>query len=281
MKVSIIVNVYNRVHLLRKALLSLKYQSLVPDELILSDDGSQEDIPSSIQSIVRDLNYPIKFISQVHNGYRLARCRNNGARHAAGDYLIFLDQDIILNKTYLETLVKHRKERQFCVSYPIRLTPQQSDQVTDSLIESSNFSGILTVSQIRKIKKQYFKDNFYRLLKQLRLRGMGPKLRGGVSAINRADYEAVNGYDENYQGWGNEDDDLGRRLYAAGIQGRNPFYTEFPLHLFHQPHHQNGERVNKEYYNQQKKAIDSGDFRCQFGFDNPVGDDELVVMKLN
>lgn len=281
MKVSVIINVYNRVHLLTKALLSLKNQSLVPDELILSDDGSQEDIPSGIQNIVSDLNFPVKFISQGHNGYRLAKCRNNGARHAAGDYLVFIDQDIVLNKTFVATCVKHRNERQFCVSYPARLTQQQSELVTDSMIKSSNFTEVLTKSQIRKIKKQYLKDNFYRLLKQLRLRGMGPKLRGGVAAINREDYEAVNGYDENYQGWGNEDDDFGWRLCCAGICGKNPFYHEFPLHLYHEPFHHAGQRVNLVYSQQQRKTIKKGVCRCRFGFENSLGDEELVVMTLN
>ncbi|MCU0645392.1 MAG: glycosyltransferase [bacterium] len=281
MSVSVIITVYNRAHLLMKALLSLKHQSLLPDELILSDDGSQEDIPLAIQNIVSELDFPVKFISQKHNGYRLAKCRNNGARHASGDYLIFIDQDIVLNKAFVETFVKHRTQKQFCVSYPVRLTQKQTDLVTDSLIESSNFSRIVSYSQIIKIKKQYLKDNLYRILKKFRLRSIGPKLRGGVAAINRADYETVNGYDENFQGWGNEDDNFGRRLCHAGICGKNPFYDEFPLHLYHEPFHRYGHRVNLAYFHQQLKELKKGVYRCQFGFDNPLDNEEIVVMTLN
>ena len=36
--------------------------------------------------------------------------------------------------------------------------------------------------------------------------------------FDRADYERVNGYDENFVGWGCEDDDLRLRLRHAGVR---------------------------------------------------------------
>ncbi|MDZ7340812.1 MAG: glycosyltransferase [candidate division KSB1 bacterium] len=281
MKLSVIIAVYNRSYLLAKSLVSLKHQSLAPGELILSDDGSDEDIIAAIDPLVRSLPYPVKFVSQKHQGFRLAKCRNNGSKQASGDYLIFIDQDIVLNRSFLEICLKYRRERQFCVALPVRLTADQSRLLTPEAIERGQWQGIVTEAQRRKIKRQYYKDNFYRFLRALHLRRSGPKLRGGAVAINREDFVAINGYDENYQGWGNEDDDLGRRLYAAGLRGKNPFCDEFPLHLYHPPHHQDGARVNKGYHSQRKKAILRGDFRCQFGLDHPLGSEELVIRNLN
>jgi glycosyltransferase involved in cell wall biosynthesis len=197
LKVSIIITVFNRVHFLKKALLSLKNESLMADEIIISDDGSQEAITLAIQGIVDEMKCKVKFTSQEHKGFRLARCRNNGARVASGEYLIFIDQDIVLTENFIETFINHKNERQFCVAYPIRLTVKQTDLLNDSIIASFNFKPMLEKKQIQKIKKQYIKDNFYRLLKRFRVREIGPKLRGGVAAINREDYIQVNGYDEN------------------------------------------------------------------------------------
>ena len=281
LKVSIIINVFNRVDFLKKALISLKYQSIVPDEIIISDDGSEEDIPSAIKDIIKDMNCRVKFATQEHKGFRLARSRNNGVRLASGDYLIFFDQDIVLTKNLIETFIKHNSKHQFCVAYPIRLTMKQTDFLKDSMIAPPNFKRILEKKQIHKIKKQYFKDNFYQILKRFRLRTVGPKLRGGVAAINREDYIQVNGYDENYQGWGNEDDDLGRRLYRAGIHGKNPFYHEFPLHLYHEPNHRQGKRVNQTYYSQRLKEIKNGGYRCEHGFENPSSSEKIVNIDLN
>ncbi len=281
MKVSIIITVFNRIHFLKKTLLSLKYQSFAPEEIIISDDGSQEEVPLAIQGAVSDMNCKVKFTNQEHKGFRLARCRNNGARVASGEYLIFIDQDIVLTENFIETFIKHNCEQQFCVAYPIRLTAQQTDLLNDSMIASFNFKSILKKKQIQKIKKQYIKDYFYRLLEQFRLRAIGPKLRGGVAAINREDYIQVNGYDENYRGWGNEDDDLGRRLYRAGIRGKNPFYHEFPLHLYHEPFHQAGKRVNQAYYLQRLQEIKIGGYRCEYGFDNPSSSEKIIDIELN
>lgn len=264
-----------------KTLWSLINQSQRPAELILTDDGSEEDIVAAIDPMVRKLAYPVKFISQKHQGFRLAKCRNNGAKNAAGDYLVFIDQDIVLNRSFLEICMMQRRPRQFCVAYPVRLTPNQSQLLTVEVIERGEWQGIVTTAQARKVKKQYLKDNFYGILRAWHLRRMGPKLRGGAVAINRDDFVAINGYDENYQGWGNEDDDLGRRFYAAGIQGKNPFYDQFPLHLFHPPHHQDGARVNKAYHARRRNAIDHGDFRCEFGLDRPLGDEALAIKILN
>ena len=97
----------------------------------------------------------------------------------------------------------------------------------------------------------------------------------------KSDLLEVDGYDENFQGWGNEDDDLGRRLYKAGIRGKNPFYDDFPLHLYHEPFHIHGKRVNREYYHKRKKEISDGDFKAVNGLSNPLTNEDLKVISFN
>jgi GT2 family glycosyltransferase len=281
-KTSIIIAVFNRVQFLRSCLLSLKHQSIVPDEVILTDDGSTMDVVSQIQDVISDLDARVHYVRQPNKGFRLARCRNNGVRIATGDYLIFIDQDIVCTEHFIKTFIDHRRAKRFCVSYPIRLSPQQTERCTGAVIEQFNFESIIDRRQTEKIHKQYRKDRLYAFLKKLRLSEIGPKLRGGVAAINREDFVNVNGYDEYYRGWGNEDDDLGRRLYKAGITGMNPFFHEFPLHLYHPPHHVNGTRVNQEYYQQRIAAIRAGESVCECGFEHPLDEDdeELTVVNL-
>jgi GT2 family glycosyltransferase len=278
-KVSVIISVFNRVEFLEKCLLSLSRQSYLPDEVIITDDGSTTDVIGPVQDLIRRLDAEVHFVTQPHDGFRLARCRNNGVRVAFGDYLIFLDQDIIGTEDFIRTFVHHRREKRFCVSYPVRLTEEQTDRCRPRVIEEFDFSGIVAPKQIAKIHSQYRKDEFYRILHELALRKMGPKLRGGVAAINREDFEKVNGYDEAYRGWGNEDDDLGRRLYQARIAGRNPFFHDYPLHLWHPPYHEDGHRKNQEYYQQRIDAIRKGQYTCRVGLIHPdgLGDDGSVT----
>ena len=63
-KTSLIITVNNRSNLIRKSLLSLQNQSVKPDELILSDIGSDEEIIKAISIIVKKFAFPVKYIRQ-------------------------------------------------------------------------------------------------------------------------------------------------------------------------------------------------------------------------
>lgn len=279
-KISLIIAVYNRVHLLRKSLMALNNQSILPDELILSDDGSDEDIIGGIQDIVKNFSFPVKIVRQAHKGFRLARCRNNSVRASNGDFLIFFDQDVIHTKDYLKTFINHKKSKRFLTAYPIRLSEEQSEKITEDCIINYDFHKYLLPEQKNKIKNQFVKDYISFIGQKLLFVKRKPKLRGGFCAINREDYLNVNGYDEKFVGWGNEDDDIRRRLYKSGVSGYNPFLKEYPIHLYHEPFHQNGKRVNKEYSSKQIGKINKGQYYCEYGINNPLDDDEVEVIEL-
>lgn len=279
-KTSLIITVYNRVHLLRKSLISLKKQSTLPEEIIISDDGSTEDIASGIADIIKQFNFPIKIVRQEKQGFRLAKCRNNAVKISTGDFLIFLDQDIIHTENFIKTFVVNKKEKRFVTSYPIRLTEKQSENITEDIIDQGDYLFVLKAHQLNKIKKQFIKDYVSYIGHKLYMVKQKPKLRGGVCAINRDDYYAVNGYDEKFIGWGNEDDDIRKRLYKLGVSGFNPFYNEYPLHLYHEPFHISGERVNAEYSNNRSKQISSGNYFCENGI-SKTNLDELEITQLN
>ena len=279
-KISLIITVYNRAHLLRKALLSISYQSVKPDEIILTDDGSDENIIGKVNDIILDLNIPAKFVQQENKGFRLAKCRNNGARNSTGDILIFLDQDLVMSKNYIKSFCENMKAKQFLTSYPIRLSEEQSDKLSEEQIAKQEYNSILTSDQKSKIKKQFRKDYFSFFFHKARLVKQKPKMRGGACAINREDYISVNGYDELYEGWGNEDDDIRRRFFRASIAGYNPHYTEFPMHLYHEPFHNDGVKTNHQYNRKRIAEISWGQFYCEYGFNNPVGDDQISTRTL-
>jgi hypothetical protein len=53
--------------------------------------------------------------------------------------------------------------------------------------------------------------------------------------LARTDFERVNGFDENFLGWGCEDDDFGRRLRAAGVRLISVLNRTWVYHLWHPP----------------------------------------------
>jgi glycosyltransferase involved in cell wall biosynthesis len=279
---TVIITVFNRVDFLRQSLLCLSSQSFLPDEVIISDDGSSEDVMQTLKAEAPRLKMKVKYVQQEHRGFRLSRSRNNAARCASGEQLIFFDQDIIYTKDFIKTFAENVQAHRFLVSWPIRLDAEQTKALTDEMISASLFDSIVTKAQVREVGKQYRKEKLYHYLKKWHLRQIGPKLRGGLFLVNQADYRHVNGFDEKYQGWGNEDDDLGRRLHQSGVIGYNPFLHEYPLHMYHPPYREGEKRVNQDYYLKRKAEIHKqGDFRCEFGLDNSLEDEEVVCLELN
>jgi hypothetical protein len=76
---------------------------------------------------------------------------------------------------------------------------------------------------------RHLRAAFYSLLRS----PTRPKLLGGNLGIARADYERINGYDENFRGWGCEDDDLRMRLRDAGIRVNSIAWWTHTYHLWH------------------------------------------------
>jgi glycosyltransferase involved in cell wall biosynthesis len=277
---SLIVSTYNRPDLLRKALLAVGAQSLPPGEVIIADDGSREDMISSIRPLLPELGFRVILVTQADLGFRAARNRNNALRIASGDRVLSIDQDIVMPHDYVKTFAESLRPGEWFVSWPVRLTEGQSTAVTEEAVRKGACEELPTTEQLLGVRRQLRKDRFYFWLHRLGLRPIGPKLRSGVFGAWREDLLAVNGFDESYKGWGNEDDDLGHRLHRYGARGRHIALPRPALHLYHPSHNARGARANREYYLRRLGEIRRGDFRAAYGIDRSLGDDPPTVLEL-
>lgn len=96
-KISIIVPSYNRSKMLRQCIDSFLGQTINNWELIVVDDGSEEDL-----SFVTSIDKKIRYFKQERNGYGAPRARNLGKRMATGKYLLTFDNDDIALPGLLE-----------------------------------------------------------------------------------------------------------------------------------------------------------------------------------
>lgn len=93
---AVVIPVFNRVRFLRDALRSVFVQTLPPDEIIVVDDGSDDD-PASIVAA-----FPgVRLIRQTNAGPSAAR--NAGIAATASNYVVCLDSDDILLPTAIES----------------------------------------------------------------------------------------------------------------------------------------------------------------------------------
>lgn len=107
-KVSVIVAIYNVEAYLRKCLESIIKQSYKNLEIILVDDGSQDNCPKICDEYaVRDNR--IRVIHQTNQG--LVTARENGFKASYGEYLSFVDGDDWLDENMYEIMVKLAKEQ--------------------------------------------------------------------------------------------------------------------------------------------------------------------------
>lgn len=281
MKLSAVMPVYNPLLHLDLVLESLCSQTSMVDELVITDDGSEEDVLGALRSRREGLPFPVVYVRQPRRGARRARCRNNGIRIAGGDLLFFLDQDIILTPGYVAAFKACNCDRVFLVAHAIRLSEEQTARITVEDVRAGLHGRMPDRMQRKELLSRCRRDFWaYRLHPLVPALGYRPKLRSGVFGIQRRHIEAVNGFDETYEGWGNEDDDLGRRLYRIGVRGRNVFVREFPLHLHHPMAESREARVNRGYYTRRKREIAAGDFRAPRGLSDPVEDGELEVVRI-
>jgi glycosyltransferase involved in cell wall biosynthesis len=101
-KVSVIIPVYKVEKYIASTVQSVLDQTYENFELLIIDDGS----PDKSIEICQQFNDPrIRIIQQNNQGVSAAR--NNGIRHATGDYIAFLDGDDIWLPEKLEKHVQH------------------------------------------------------------------------------------------------------------------------------------------------------------------------------
>ncbi len=96
--ISVIVPTHNRPESLRRTVRSVLDQTLLPDELIIVNDGDEE-IPADIADEVR--RAAVRFIYRRREHPSLPASRNAGIDASAGEILVLLDDDVELGQEFL------------------------------------------------------------------------------------------------------------------------------------------------------------------------------------
>jgi glycosyltransferase involved in cell wall biosynthesis len=98
--ISVIIPTYQRAHVIGEALSSVLRQTHQNFELIVVDDGSTDETAQVVSGFD---DARIRFVPISHGGR--SRARNEGAKRARGDAIVFLDSDDQAEPNWLEELV--------------------------------------------------------------------------------------------------------------------------------------------------------------------------------
>jgi glycosyltransferase involved in cell wall biosynthesis len=200
-------------------------------EVVVTDDGSTDETHRIVEEFARSVRFPVALTTHEHTTFQLARCRNEGAVASTSPYLLFLDGDCVLPPDHVLTHLQHRQHGRAMCGYCTRLDQATSERFDTDVIRSAEYTRWVSRPQARLLAKRDRKARFYRLIRH----PTKPKLTGGNCAIWRTDFENVNGFHENFEGWGGEDTDLGLRLRRAGVPVESILRWTHTYHLWHPP----------------------------------------------
>lgn len=283
-KISVIVTLYNRLEYARNMILSLLHQTLMIDELVFADDGSKDDVADVIKDLVDRCPFEIKVVYQEDIGFRLARSRNNGARVATGDFLIFLDQDVIMPNDFIEKIYNNRKVKRITFTRGFLTSEEEKNRIQEIINKKYDFNEIYkiiyTYQDNKNFRRVMYKDIFYSFLYKLKLRKRGAKIAGLMFALYKTDYLAINGFDENYRGWGKEDDDFCNRFFKYGGETYCVLLKECIIHMYHRVASSKSESPNEDYYQKRKQEISKNNFKSINGYSNSTEKDSVRIKDL-
>lgn len=231
--VSVIVSFYERLPYLKCCLDALALSCADFDEVVIADDGSNEETVRRLKELITRYAFPVTHVTHPKNGFRLSATRNNGIRHARGDYLIFLDCDFLVLPAAIRYHVQMAKPGRFVAGSCKYLAEEPSRTVLASVITPElleHYYQALPDADIIVQHRRFIKRS---ILIRMHLASPRKQSLGGHFSVFKRDIERINGYDENFVGWGGEDEDLGVRLAAAGIYCTSAIRYARVLHAWH------------------------------------------------
>ena len=105
MYISVVIPTYNRLPILQKSIRALEKQELTNDkisgyEIVIVDDGSTDPTLAWLAENRAKLPH-VKTFEQDHQG--AAAARNLGVKNAVGDIIVFIDSDLVVTESFLQS----------------------------------------------------------------------------------------------------------------------------------------------------------------------------------
>ncbi|WCO02985.1 glycosyltransferase family 2 protein [Psychroserpens ponticola] len=227
MKATLIISTYNWPQALELVLLSTLCQTQFPDEIIVADDGSSHETKLIIEQFKSKFEIPLKHVWHEDDGFRKSVILNKAIAQAKGDYIIQADGDCILHKNYVEDHLHYAQKNTYLFGSRVNI---QEDYL-DALFEEKQIRFHAFSKGIKKRTRALhipLLSRFYSASDQF-----SKKYRGCNTSYFKSDFIAVNGYNEDFKGWGREDSELALRFHNFGLQGRRIRYRGIVFHIYH------------------------------------------------
>lgn len=279
MGASIVIPVYNKLENLISVLKTLDKQiTSVNYEVIISDDGSERSLYEEVKKISKEKKYKMKYIYQEDLGFRAGQARNNGILKCNYENIIFLDQDIIVSENFVEKIFLSMKKEDLVIYKTVYISEKEKKDIIDKIgeIAFNKLYDYILPKRINRLKKEIKADKLRSLKNKFGLRKKGAHTFG-IFAVKKEILYKINGFDEEFSGYGYEDIEFSNRFYNNGYKSK--VLDIKTIHLYHP----NLKKTEDEALIKNQNLLDKKikQKRAIFGLDNRKDKDKYIYEELN
>ena len=234
-KISLIIPIYKKKEFIEAVLKSINLQTYKNFEVIVTEDDNI--LEEFIKGLKKNLTYELIYLQQEDMGYRRNTALNNGVKVSTGEMIVVVDQDCILHPKFLEEYAKNYDKADLFTGRRFNLGKKYTEKVLKNKKRKFNLLELLfSDSPIKK-----FLDAIY--VPWLSLK-RNSRVLGSNFGIKKNFLEKINGFNENYIGYGLEDVDLEKRVEIAGGIRISMKNKAIQYHLYHPEPQGNTDRYN-------------------------------------
>lgn len=220
-KISVIIPTYNNGLFLSNVIWHLSQQTFPKElyEVIIADDGSSDNSPEIIEELFSKLSNKFN-ITYIHwpkwhpkrgdqKFFRSGLARNLGSRYSSGEYLLFLDSDMLVPSNFIETALNSLKQygviqfQRFHIHQEISKKNPSYDSINinrDTYIEEKHYWSSLFFANDWQQLPQYWKYTCTYAL-----------------GIKKQEFLDIGMFKKYYISYGFEDTDLGYEAFKKNL----------------------------------------------------------------
>lgn len=272
-KCTIVVSVYKDVENLDLILESLSEQTIIPDEVIISEDGNSQEMLTFI-SIARNKykNLKINHLSQEDIGWRKNRALNRAIVASSNDYIIFIDGDCVPYSTFIEGHIQSARKNIVLCGKRFELGKNISEKVKNKELKVSQIekSFIKYLPQLVKDNSRHPEDGFPLKYNSILAKLINKRYVRHIIGCNfscfKEEFFKINGFNEDFVNPAEgEDVDPSWRFRKVGVELKSIRLIANIAHIYHEKRFNDDiGKINREIM---YKSIEKNEYYCKNGIE--------------
>lgn len=227
MQISLIITTYNWPDSLELVLKSVESQTFLPYEVVIADDGSGNDTRKLINKFQEKSKLKIIHSWQKDFGFRVSKSRNKAILRSKGEYIILVDGDMILHHDFVKDHVLNSQKGYFVQGTRVLLSKNKTTKIMSQKKINLTFFTLGLKNRKNAIHSKFLSLIFKKINSHIR------GIRSCNMGFYRDDFFNINGFNNDFEGWGREDSELAIRFINSGILRKNIRFNAIQFHLWH------------------------------------------------